>query len=147
MAFGHVLSPQFVLWLAPFPLLVPGRRGVVAAALVVAALVLTHVEFPWRYWDYALRQEQGATLIVLARDLVLAALYAALLAPLSGRAARRGRAPRAEAPAPRVLVVERLVERVHHPRVELRAGAAAELGERLARRAARRCARFVVIAL
>jgi hypothetical protein len=87
IAFGHVLSPQFVLWLLPFPLLVGGRRGAAAAALTVAILVLTHVEFPWRYWDYAIRLEGGATLVVLARDLLLVALFAVLVAP-SGRAAR-----------------------------------------------------------
>ncbi len=54
VAFGKVLSPQFMIWLCPFVLLVRGRRGIAAAALLVASLVLTQLWFPYRYWDYAL---------------------------------------------------------------------------------------------
>jgi hypothetical protein len=91
IALGHVLSPQFVLWLLPFPLLVRGARGWAAAALVTAALALTNVEFPSRYWEYARGLETGAATIVLARDLVLVALLVLLLSP----APRRRRLPAA----------------------------------------------------
>ena len=48
---GKVFSPQYVIWLAPFAALawVWGRRAV--ALLTAAAIVLTHVEFPSRYFD------------------------------------------------------------------------------------------------
>jgi len=80
VAFGKVLSPQFLLWLVPLVPLVRGRRGAAATALLTAALVLTQVWFPQRYWDYANRLELAW--VVLARDLVLVALLAVLLVPL-----------------------------------------------------------------
>jgi uncharacterized membrane protein len=83
MAFGRVLSPQYVLWLAPFPLLVRGgeRRALVTALLLVA-MTLTHAEFPGRYWSYADgRLDGGVTAIILGRNLALAALFAALVMP------------------------------------------------------------------
>ena len=46
LAFGRVLSPQFVLWLVPLVPLVSGRRGRLATALLAAALVMTHAWFP-----------------------------------------------------------------------------------------------------
>ncbi|HZO33438.1 MAG TPA: glycosyltransferase 87 family protein [Gaiellaceae bacterium] len=79
VAFGKVLSPQFLLWLVPLVPLVRGRRGLVAAALLTAALVLTQVWFPMRYWSYAQRFDLAG--VVLARDLVLVALVAALAWP------------------------------------------------------------------
>jgi hypothetical protein len=81
LAFGRVLSPQFVLWLLPFPLLVRGGRAWLAAALVVLALGLTQAEFPHRYWSYADAFDATATAIVLARDLTLVCLVAALAIP------------------------------------------------------------------
>jgi hypothetical protein len=84
LAFGRVLSPQFVLWLLPFPLLVRGGRGWLAAALVVLALGLTQAEFPRRYWSYADAFDATSTAIVVARDLTVVGLVAALAIPYRG---------------------------------------------------------------
>jgi hypothetical protein len=86
VALGKVLSPQFLIWLAPLVPLVAGRRGVQAAALLALALVLTQLWFPYRYWDLALEFDGAASALVLARDLVLVALLVVLVRD-------RGRAP------------------------------------------------------
>ena len=72
---GKVFSPQYVIWLAPFAALawVWGRRAV--ALLVAAAIVLTHVEFPSRYFDL-INAERDVVLIVAARNAVLLAALA-----------------------------------------------------------------------
>lgn len=49
LVFGKVLSPQYLLWIVPATLLVPGRRGRVACALTLAALAATQLYFPVRY--------------------------------------------------------------------------------------------------
>jgi uncharacterized membrane protein len=79
IAFGKVLSPQFLLWLIPLVPLVRGRRGQLAVALLTAALVLTQVWFPMRYWNYVQHFQLAG--VVLARNLVLVALLAALVWP------------------------------------------------------------------
>jgi hypothetical protein len=79
VAFGKVLSPQFLIWLVPLVPLVRGRRGLAASGLLALALVLTQLWFPFRYWDLALRLEPGPSWLVLARDLVLVSLVAVLL--------------------------------------------------------------------
>jgi hypothetical protein len=81
IAFGHVLSPQFVLWLLPFPLLVAGRRGYLLAGLSVLVLFLTLEEFPGRYWQYASGLHVGAASLILVRDLVLVAIAIAAVIP------------------------------------------------------------------
>ena len=80
VALGKVLSPQFVIWLLPVVPLVRGRRGLIAAALLLIALVLTQVWFPFRYWDYVNDFTPTTSWLVLARDVVLVVLLAALLA-------------------------------------------------------------------
>lgn len=80
IAFDKVLSPQFLIWLVPLVPLVRGRRGAAATGLLTAALVLTQLWFPRRYWDYALHFRLAG--VVLARDLVLVALLAVLVLPL-----------------------------------------------------------------
>ncbi|HST13785.1 MAG TPA: glycosyltransferase 87 family protein [Gaiellaceae bacterium] len=84
VAFDKVLSPQYLLWLIPLVPLVRGRRGVVASALLTAACVLTQVWFPQRYFAYA--NDFHLAWVVLLRDLVLVALFAALVTPRRERA-------------------------------------------------------------
>jgi 8-oxo-dGTP pyrophosphatase MutT (NUDIX family) len=80
VAFGKVLSPQFMIWLVPFVPLVRGRRGLVASGLLGGALVLTQAWFPQRYWEYALGFDGRVTALVVVRDLVLVCLLGVLLA-------------------------------------------------------------------
>jgi hypothetical protein len=87
VAFGKVLSPQFLIWLVPLVPLVRGRRGVAAGAVLALALVLTQLWFPFRYWELALQFATFPSWAVLVRDLVLAALFVVLLAPTGIRPA------------------------------------------------------------
>jgi uncharacterized membrane protein len=79
VALGKVLSPQFLIWLIPLVPLVRGLRGLTAAALLAAALVLTQLWFPYRYWELALHFGALQSWLVLARDLALVALLVVLL--------------------------------------------------------------------
>jgi hypothetical protein len=74
VALGKVLSPQFLIWLIPVVPLVRGRRGLVASGLLAAALVLTQLWFPYRYWDLALGFDEVSSWLVLIRDLLLVVL-------------------------------------------------------------------------
>jgi hypothetical protein len=88
IAFGKVLSPQFLIWLIPVVPLVRGRRGLWAGALLLAALVLTQIWFPFRYFRLALDFEAGLSWVLLARDLVLVALALLLASSLRRDATR-----------------------------------------------------------
>jgi len=81
VAFGKVLSPQFLIWLIPVVPLVRGRRGLAASALLAAALGLTQLWFPFHYWrlanDFAARESW----LVLVRDAVLVAIAIVLAMP------------------------------------------------------------------
>jgi uncharacterized membrane protein len=81
IAFGKVLSPQFLIWLLPLVPLVRGRRGIAASALLAVALVLTQLWFPYRYWRLVFDQDARASWLVFARDLVLVALVVVLAMP------------------------------------------------------------------
>lgn len=75
---GKVFSPQYVIWLAPFAALawVWGRRAV--AVLTAVAIVLTHVEFPSRYFDL-INEQADVIVIVAARNAVLLVALAVLV--------------------------------------------------------------------
>jgi len=79
VAFGKVLSPQFLIWLIPLVPLIGGRRGLAACGLLAAALVLTQIWFPFRYWELALEFDTVASWLVLVRDIVLIALTVMLI--------------------------------------------------------------------
>ena len=88
IAFGKVLSPQFLIWLLPLVPLVRGRRGLLASGALAGALVLTQLWFPYRYWELALEFDPAASWFVLARDLTLVALVAVLTARALAGSAR-----------------------------------------------------------
>jgi len=46
---------------------------------------LTQLWFPYRYWDLALRFDEAASWLVLARDAVLVALLVVLVEPSRSR--------------------------------------------------------------
>jgi hypothetical protein len=81
IAFGKVFSPQFVIWLVPFVLLVGGLRGLAGGALLAAVLGLTHAWFPHHYWDLAQRFAPTQSGELLARDLCVVALFVVLAWP------------------------------------------------------------------
>ncbi|MBD0317635.1 MAG: DUF2029 domain-containing protein [Thermoleophilia bacterium] len=75
VAFGKVLSPQFLVWLLA---LVPLAAAVRPALALAGALVLTQLWFPRRYWDVV--AVEPVAWLVVCRDLVLVALALTLLA-------------------------------------------------------------------
>ena len=86
VAFGKVLSPQFLVWLVPFVPLVAGVTGVAAAALLGAAMLLTQL---WVSDGVTPFDLDADVWVVLLRNLLLVALYAALVARLRGRLRRQ----------------------------------------------------------
>jgi hypothetical protein len=75
VALGKVLSPQFLIWLVPVVVL---ARRFGAIVLLAAALVLTQLWFPFRYWDLVREFDPLTSWLVVARDLVLVALLVVL---------------------------------------------------------------------
>jgi hypothetical protein len=88
VAFGKVLSPQFLIWLIPLIPLVRGRRGLLASGILASALVLTQLWFPYRYWELALEFDAAASWLVVVRDLALVGLLAVLTLRARGEPAR-----------------------------------------------------------
>ncbi|MFL5960957.1 MAG: glycosyltransferase 87 family protein [Gaiellaceae bacterium] len=93
VAFDKVLSPQYLVWLGPFVVLVHGGRGIAAGCLLFVALGLTQTWFPWHYWSLALDHAAPWSWYLLARDLALVALAGVLVWGVSrGRDSGAGRA-------------------------------------------------------
>jgi hypothetical protein len=82
VALGKVLSPQFVLWLAPLAALAWLRGHRAAATLVALATALTQVWFPARYFDLV----AGDSAVVVLVGVRNALLLTALAVLLAGRA-------------------------------------------------------------
>jgi hypothetical protein len=83
VAFDKVLSPQYLIWLAPFVPLVRGWRGIAGGLLLFFALGLTQTWFPSHYWWLALDHASPWSWYLLSRDLVLVATAAVLFLELS----------------------------------------------------------------
>jgi uncharacterized membrane protein len=89
VAFNKVLSPQYVVWLVP---LVPAT-GIVAAGVLVVVLALTRAEWNRFVLPHGSVEHWGDVLSwwILARDLVLVALFALLTLKLRAGAKQRMR--------------------------------------------------------
>jgi 4-amino-4-deoxy-L-arabinose transferase-like glycosyltransferase len=81
VAFGKVLSPQYMIWLIPLVPLVPGRRGLAAMGALALALLLTAAYFPHHYFDLARNLDIGVAWTVLLRDVAVASVLAILVLP------------------------------------------------------------------
>ena len=82
LLFNRFVSPQYVVWLIPLVLLVPGRTGIAAVAIVGAALVVAQV---WFFHYSHVFQLEGITWLVVVRDVALLALYVLLAFRLKTR--------------------------------------------------------------
>jgi Glycosyltransferase family 87 len=81
---GHVLSPQYLIWLLPFvPLL-----GFGVTAVYALALILTNIWYPAGYVRVETHMERGDILLLVARNAVLIALVAVLLVKIEPRLRR-----------------------------------------------------------
>jgi hypothetical protein len=80
VAFGKVLSPQYLIWLIPLAPLAVGRYVVPACATLAAALACTRYWFPSRFAEVAHLQSEGW--VVLVRNILLVALFALAYASL-----------------------------------------------------------------
>ena len=103
MTFGKVLSPQYFIWTLPVVALVAARDKLLAA-LSLAALLLTQVEFPALYWQL-LDMTRPALAVVITRNVLLAAMFGVAVWRLWGlpegsrEPAVKGGEARAAAPA------------------------------------------------
>jgi uncharacterized membrane protein len=92
VAFNHVLSPQFLVWLFPLVPLVAGR---LALGLLVASCLTTMTWSPGRFWELA--DVGTVSWWVLVRNVLLVGVFVASLLPLlRTRKPCRGRAFEAE---------------------------------------------------
>jgi hypothetical protein len=73
MAFGKVLSPQYVIWMLP-PLALVAVRDRAVAVLGAVVLLLTQLEFPGLYGDL-LREETEALVVVIVRNVALLVMF------------------------------------------------------------------------
>lgn len=76
LAFARFVSPQYLIWLLPLVVLVAPPAGVAATAVLGAALILGQL---WFFHYRELFALEDIAWLVLARDLLLVALYGILL--------------------------------------------------------------------
>jgi uncharacterized membrane protein len=92
VAFGKVLSPQYLIWLVPLVPLVAGLRGLIVSGLLAVAMIGTQFWVTTGGYGVYIHRFEGAP-VVLARNLLLVAILAVLAVP-----AERLRAWRAGGP-------------------------------------------------
>lgn len=91
VAFGKVLSPQYLIWLIPLAPLALGRFVVPSCAVLASALALTRVWFPSRYSEVV--HQQDVAWVVLARNVLLVTLFVLAYAALRQGGAQTTKSP------------------------------------------------------
>ena len=102
IVFNRVLSPQYLLWLVPLVIALPGRRGVVGLLLLAASLLVTRLWYPFHVPPLEHFATRESWLVIIRNGLLLA-LLGTLLWPELYRlmASRASRAPTlSSGPAP-----------------------------------------------
>ncbi len=87
VTFSKVISPQFLVWLVPLVPLVARRAGLAASGMLLAILVATQIEV---VYEHPLRAFEWPVWVLLARNILLVALFLLLLVALRGRGVARG---------------------------------------------------------
>ncbi len=85
MAFGKVLSPQYVIWLVPFICVVDGQAGKLARLTYLICVLLTSSLYP-RLFHQLCFFENLPVVVLVSRNLALIALFAILLGPSTVKA-------------------------------------------------------------
>lgn len=98
VAFGKVLSPQYLIWLALVVPLASARVWLPAVVGFFGAAVLTQIWFPSRYGE--LVAEGGIAWVVAVRNVVLVALFGVLVLGLTISHGSRDRRPEREPRVP-----------------------------------------------
>jgi uncharacterized membrane protein len=80
IVFDRVLSPQYLIWLAPLIAVLKGRRGLAAAALLACAMSMTQIYYPLHFAPLKSFQALESW-AVIGRDLLLVALFVTLAWP------------------------------------------------------------------
>ena len=95
---NKVLSPQFLVWTFPLVALVvagEGRGQRTCGLLTLAAIALTQVEFPARYWDVVALQGEAVAVVAVRNVVLVVAAVAATVTlwrlPREARAAESDR--------------------------------------------------------
>jgi uncharacterized membrane protein len=96
VALNKVLSPQYLLWLLPLAPLAYARGLRAPALAIAAAAVLTHVEFPSRYFDLV-AGDPAVIALVAVRNVLLVTALALVLRPRAAGAPARWPRPAAAA--------------------------------------------------
>jgi hypothetical protein len=87
---GKVLSPQYLIWLIPFVVVVAGPSGTWARPLFALACLTTTIIYPLNF-NSLLRHQPGAVELLNFRNVLLLALLALLTYGSGIRPARRAR--------------------------------------------------------
>ena len=80
IVFDRVLSPQYLIWLAPLVATVSGRRGLAAAALLACAMAMTQIYYPLHF-DPLRTFAPLQSWTVIGRDALLVTLFVTLAWP------------------------------------------------------------------
>jgi len=81
IVFSKVYSPQYDIWLVPLVLLMGGRRGLRAAALVLVILGVTQIFEPYHYVQYFHMATPWVAYVVFLRNLLVVGLLGLLVWP------------------------------------------------------------------